>query len=616
MPMFVGIDGEGITVDGKHRYIAMCADGGIHKSHIVNMCGITRIEAEDFILSIPKKYTVVGYFLNYDISMILKDVHKDPLSRIAEGETVNLSGTEWTWLRGKFVKLKRGKTSRRVWDVAGFFGTSFIKALDSWNIGTKAELRVIREMKEQRGNFADIDIEQILYYCHKECYLLARLITQLQKSTEDAGFSLRSYHGAGAMATTFLRKWKVKNYMPIQSEPFEELDIALPRAYFGGRFECSHTGWYPDTVYQYDIRSAYPNAMKELPCLACGFWTKDPRSKYTSIWSIWHVKWNIPRASWGPFPWRSHTGEISFPLHGAGWYWEPEVAAALKVFGDRITVTHGYQYITQCEHKPFTNISLLYKERQRLKEIGDKREYVLKLGLNSLYGKTAQTVGRREFSSTIWAGLTTSITRARLLYALSTKPHKVFMLATDGLFSTEKLLLPEGSDLGRWELQTHDNILVVQPGVYAVNVSGPNEHIRSRGVRRTDFIPSTAVSKLMEFGPMKTGLEIPFTTFIGVKRGLISREHNIGDWIQETRTLSFIPKTKRIPIPKITETSIHKNPFWYRWDPVTTGIGDLESQPYTAMILDPNTLIDGFTRNEQPDPTLWNPGGGWNEWKL
>lgn len=612
MPHFVGIDGEGITIDGKHRYIALCAEGIGWKSHIVNMEGISREAAEDFIISIPKKYTVVGYFLNYDISMLLKDVHPDPLSRIAEGETVNLGGTEWTWLRGKFIKLRRDKTSRRVWDAAGFFGTSFVKALDAWKIGTRAQRKIIAEMKEQRSEFADIDLKEILHYCHKECYFLSLLMGSLYTRTKESGFSLRSYHGAGAMATTFMKKWKVKNYMPIQAPPYKELDIALPSAYFGGRFECSHTGYFPKTVYQYDIRSAYPHAMSHLPCLACGYWRAlDYPSG--SMWSIWHVEWKIPRASWGPFPWRSSKGDICFPLSGKGWYWFPEVFSALHMFGtERIKISKGYEFLPSCSHKPFAHIPELYIERLRLKERGDMREYVLKLGLNSLYGKTAQTVGRREYSSTIWAGLITSITRARLLEALSRNPHKIFMLATDGLFSATKLGLEESTELGGWELQKHKDILVVQPGVYAVNLESEQEYVRSRGVRRTDFSPSNALTQLANNHIYSATLEIPFTTFVGVKRGLISKEHHIGDWIQETRSLSFVPQTKRIPIP----TSFNGENLWYGWEPIRESSEDVDSYPYTAMLLDPSIILDGLTRNEQPDPTLWNPGRGWNEWKL
>src|SRR5690348_17906092 len=48
---------------------------------------------------------------------------------------------------------------------------------------------------------------------------------------------------------------------------------------------------------------------------------------------------------------------------------------------------------------------------------------VLKLGTNSTYGKTAQSVGSAPFRSWIWAGNITSGTRAQLLRAMRSEEH-------------------------------------------------------------------------------------------------------------------------------------------------------------------------------------------------
>jgi hypothetical protein len=81
----------------------------------------------------------------------------------------------------------------------------------------------------------------------------------------------------------------------------------------------------------------------------------------------------------------------------------------------------------------------------------------------------------------IHAGLITSITRAKLLDALAYNPSAIVMLATDGVYSSEKLPLALGEDLGQWEFKEHSDIFIIQPGVYHF----PNDdkaQLKTRGV--------------------------------------------------------------------------------------------------------------------------------------
>src|SRR5690348_4859902 len=66
---FVGIDGEGINVNGEHRYALL----GIGDEYITDNLGISWEEAFEFIYSKWRKYQAMcGFFLGYDFNQLFK----------------------------------------------------------------------------------------------------------------------------------------------------------------------------------------------------------------------------------------------------------------------------------------------------------------------------------------------------------------------------------------------------------------------------------------------------------------------------------------------------------------------------------------------------------------
>jgi len=99
-------------------------------------------------------------------------------------------------------------------------------------------------------------------------------------------------------------------------------------------------------------------------------------------------------------------------------------------------------------------------ERERYLAI----ERAYKLALNSVYGKTIQTVGKhRPFLCPMWAGCITALTRAKLLDGARPVTTNLICFATDGLFSsTAAPVEPIGDNLGDWELAAEGIDLTIQ----------------------------------------------------------------------------------------------------------------------------------------------------------
>jgi len=108
------------------------------------------------------------------------------------------------------------------------------------------------------------------------------------------------------------------------------------------------------------------------------------------------------------------------------------------------------------DYKPYAFIRELYTLRQKIKqqieETGqyDIMEKVIKLLLNSLYGKMAQGIGRPEATAKdparlpttanpFYAMAITASCRRRVVEAACLNPHAVVFFATDGLVTTEEL---------------------------------------------------------------------------------------------------------------------------------------------------------------------------------
>lgn len=494
---FIGVDGEGITrPDGTHDYVMLCASTG---EYIAHARGLYMEQCIRFLLNLKASYPnaiFVGFGFNYDSNMILKSkglewINNHLLNPPADfnGYTRNdeLGGYLYVdWKPRKTLTLKLARKQDKapgmvIYDTFGFFQSSFYKALSDNGIGDVETLRHIQEMKAQRSEFHEANMQEMLDYSILECKLLAELMEKLRSMI--AGLAdtdlrlnlpLSRWDGAGAIAAELLKYYGVKGHRWPLDKPQHPAILA---AYFGGRFESPMLGML-DKTYSYDINSAYPEAMLYLPCLK-----EAELSPVNGQWdgktlALCRVRWSLPGDTIiAPFPFRDRHGRISFPVNGQGWYWSHEVTEAIHRFGSAIELLEVWQLRTRgdcmCSGQPFGWIAELYEYRRKLKAEGDARQLPLKLGYNSCYGKLAQGVGHAPFQDFIWAGLITSYTRGKILAAIyrNNAEKYVAQIATDGIEFTRKQPLVIGEALGQWEYGEAKDVFIAGNGL--VNYTCP-----------------------------------------------------------------------------------------------------------------------------------------------
>jgi len=169
------------------------------------------------------------------------------------------------------------------------------------------------------------------------------------------------------------------------------------------------------------------------------------------------------------------------------------------------------------------------------------------LGMNSLYGKQAQSVGIPRFSSAIYAGLITSKVRAVMAEICLKYGDAVVMIATDGIYLTRRMekqkdrITVEAGEkgaLGCWEHQKFDDLFLVKPGIY---FTSNGIKVKTRGVPRwqLDERREEIMAAWDEYGT-EGSVTIERTQFIGA-RAAISQgaPEKLGQWLPTTVNLHY-----------------------------------------------------------------------------
>ena len=647
----IGIDGEG---QGRrphlYTYLAAVDENG-QEWEVENSKGLHAKQIFDFLLDLPDRSVVFGFALGYDETKWLTDLPNKSIYRLFHEKTrqyivdghPRYSPIPWKGYRinycNKLLSISRHGRSVAIWDIFAFFQSKFTKAISDWKITDPKTIKYLEGMKDKRSKFDRLNSAKVKAYCKLECKNLAKLGRALLKAHQDVGLPLKKFHGAGSSASVFLDKIGAKH---LRGEHPEEMRHAIAKAFFGGRFENSWSGPIHGTVFNADISSAYPYQTTFLPCLKHGKWryASNPSGRDISNANLALCHWSRPRGStyhkstgkvaWGLLPVRSELGTIAFPQSAqGGWAWKQEIQVAQKIAS--VLVSEAWLYNTDCDCQPFKDVPKYYLDRLRLGK--EAMGIVIKLALNSIYGKLAQSKGGvPPYQSWIWAGNITSGTRAQLLEALLcvSDPWDILMFATDGIWSRKKLALPKPADtgtdidvqskdedgkpitvrkpLGGWEQKEFKKgVFCVRPGIYfpLQPTTEEIEKVRARGLGRRVLYESwpnvlrawqNGQDSLWIGGTKKNGDPV-LSRFVGAKSSVTKsssgykRGDDYGEWIAHEINVGFspFPKRKSILDDGRMETWPHFN-----W----------ESVPYDPAMKDPESmaLIDATNSGlEQPN---------------
>lgn len=571
---FVAWDGEGITPEDEEQqnYVLF----GNSLGYTVKAHKLGTAECLKLIIDTERENPDaihVGFAFGYDVEMILCDLSIKHLKMMRGKGNVRWREYQLEYKKSKWFQVThidphtKQRTSARIWDVWGFFQCSFVKAIRD-NIGEIPELAQIEAGKSGRSQFTYDDLASgfMVEYWKLELRLTVQMMTTLRERLYAAGLVIRMWHGPGAIATYAFRTRGMAKAMDRAVSP--EVNRAAQYAYAGGRFELFRIGNHEGRVYAYDIRSAYPSAIRELPNLARGRWVYNdaPSRNNLSRFGVYRLRFSsesLLSSKPMPFFYRDPRYAIHFPNVVEGWYWTPEASYA-SFMGDDVTLLEGWEFIEDDSlDRPFAWVEEVYETRAQWKRDGNASQMSLKLLLNSLYGKMAQRVGWEHkggpptWHQLEWAGYVTSLTRSKMFNAmlLAYRQNALIGVETDGIFSSAPLNLDIGPRLGQWEADEYESMVYLQSGFY-FKKQGGEWSAKYRGFDRGSVTYEDTMQVLKAWQPWngEKGILAGRTTRFATMGAYLQSPYadNLRNrWVTLPRELSIGGDGKRIHRPNV-----------------------------------------------------------------
>ena len=374
------------------------------------------------------------------------------------------------------------------------------------------------------------DYKQLEDYCRQDSRVSEKTAEFLYESFTDLGGSPKNTIAGTSInlfRSKFLKKTYFRHEIPTLLEQY--------KAYYGGRVEAIRRGRVRNhTVY--DINSLYPSIMRdeEFPDPNRVRVTNYPRMDYiNSFEGVSYCHITAPEMFRPYLPLR-HDNKLIFPYGSfKAWYTHLELRKAMSIgYEVKPIKTHYYPLKNITPFKEF--VDFLYSKRLEFQKNNDPMEIVVKLLLNSLYGKFGQKFTDRVeyqpeswltteklksisflerigdylrikkdisrpavFTFPIWSAYVTAHARTRL-WDLATK-YDACYYDTDSIMT--KKSPPTSTELGalKVEYNVKDGV-IVRPKMYLID-DGEVTKVKAKGVSRisNEMFASVLVGETLEY---------------------------------------------------------------------------------------------------------------------
>ncbi len=574
------------VLKGQDYFLMVASDQDQHFTKVISASKgpLHTEQVFDFLVNLPRDAVIIGYGLNYDLSMWLIDFsleerlafldrdarrYRHPERGTVQYHPYHWRGWELDWFGSAFKIRKVGHRNGRwttVWDAIKQYQKSFIHTMEVWHPDASQEVHDLIVQEKMRRGGEDKVLATQTQYSLAECSEFALIHTRFRRVLLDHGIHIRSWHAA-SITKALMKLHKVDEHHPVRKRIVTETGASywqypegepvhgvLDKAsYIGGRFELAAHGPVPRVVYENDITSAYPFWLKQLPSWRGSAWehcTSRAHVLRHKGWFLALVSWEMPEnLMWGPFGKRSGSNLVFSRSGWKHWVWSPEVMAAYRAgLGKHFTIHESYLLHTGEDTKPFSYLEDLYQLRADLERQQKGRGDPLKVGLNSTYGATAeQTTDTPYWQCLAWAGMTTSGTRAQVYEAImDADPAATLAVATDAFYSLvpRPEILSPTKTLGGWEQTIHEGgWFFAQSGILIPMKE--DGKIKSRGLPARDL--ATKLPDFLAAWQAKgTAGIVPVSIhrFYGLRVGS-RRPGYWNHWVDEVRQISLKVEPKR-----------------------------------------------------------------------
>jgi hypothetical protein len=412
------------------------------------------------------EYLLYVWNLTYEFTQLFHDLPKEVVNE-SEWTLTRISkrdGTQYPWTahvsndKRQLAEFVNGRVTVRVLDGTAFYKTSLAKAAKMLGVGEKYESGSVDRSLFTRRDLLD---REFVTYAKRDAYI-TRLIGEYIQKQHD-GFGIRTCISAPHFAATVFKTHFLHGPFTCPDANIEQAGLY---SYHGGK-----NGYYLDgpaefaTIYNYDITSAYPEAMRQLPDVENSSW-KAAQEYEPGQHGIYEVTLDYERCKYRGI--QNHDGSWAdrgrITVHTTSY----ELDEVLRQEEATIVSCAGYILLGKSGGALSDYVDKFFAVKST--SVGPERE-TAKLLLNSLYGKFFQKqpigrVGNYDLDSESWlsyddanesydydagglynppvASLITGYVRAKI-HRLEHKYESV-MTSTDGFFG---IAPPDGADVGK-----------------------------------------------------------------------------------------------------------------------------------------------------------------------
>jgi len=489
-----------------------------------------------------KKVSTLNFFFNleYDSNAIIKCFPDENIREIGffNKTTLKNDSNEYNIfnIKRKVLVIEKHDKKYKFYDISQFYQLGSLE---------KTHNRIFPEknFKKSMDASKEFPIENItqedIDYCINDSIACMELAEHFVNTTRKL-IPVKCFYSPASLGKTLLRM-NLEGYYKFN--PNETQKIAL-LGYNGGRFETMKIG--KCNVYQYDINSAYPYALKNIPDLT-GYHIKNMEYEPNAIHSFYNCDFTI-HDDFNICPIRyEHKNLLLYP-NGKfiNYVLTKTEYELLKKLGIRIKINYAHHILNDTPNYPFKFLQEIYDLRKKYKKENNPLQLPLKLAMNSIYGIMIQTTKDYEiideyedsetmdydniviskcrkckmeykedtlprdgicvcgndsfdekllipnfkagnfFNPVIASEITANI-RCKLFEDSLKYEDNIFMYATDSITTDKKLNLPISDKLGDYSVGEKLEGVIFGSGIYSLH--NENEHkVRFRGFTQKDTL--------------------------------------------------------------------------------------------------------------------------------
>lgn len=425
--------------------------------------------------------------IKFDFDGLLRILPLSAQKEFLEFGECDVEGYNIRIIGKKSFQIRKGKKSFSFCDASPFFNHMPLDSAGKKYLGVGKnleELGITRHNIEE--SYAKDHMVEYIRYCINDAVMTERLGQRFLDNLKRLQVMPKNMISPAGMAEVYVRKNVQYPSIQFFTGKYERLLKHAYESYYGGRFELLKKGYFDKKMFVNDINSAYPFAMTQLQDPTVGEWKKVDRPHRDRPYQFIRGTFFIVQDTISPFPNRLKNGLIVFPNGRI----ESTVTGEEFWFALDNNLIRHYE-IKECwEFTPSRAVfplqsmmERLYNYRKQLKAEGDELEQVVKIIINSTYGKMLQKVkkGNRykagRLFNPVMGSYVTAKCRVQLLEQALKRQDDIVGFATDSIFSTKKLPgIPVNNRLGGWDEDKYKEALMIMSGVYSLKHKNPQKN--------------------------------------------------------------------------------------------------------------------------------------------